>query len=212
MKLSSLKQLIREAAVDAGTAAEQGLALFVGADAIILYDPDQLEQLVADNGPDAAEDHVGYIKGMLTFRSKPGAWGARHVTGSAAVPGYGPLVYDVAMAHVGGLIPDRGSVSTQAQRVWKVYATSRPDVRKKRIDDKDHPRTPPKVDDDYVHTGEENDVLDYAYFLDSPPNTSRMQRRHQTLMNTLSSTGFLTSHLLSAADIFFTRKYTGRIV
>lgn len=53
------------------------------------------------------------------------------VTWAAAAPGWGPLLYDVAMelatSKGDGLVSDRQGVSPAAQRVWRYYET-RPDV------------------------------------------------------------------------------------
>ncbi len=53
------------------------------------------------------------------------------VTVSAAVPGWGPLLYDCALwvageeANNGFLIPDRGRVFSEAEAVWRHYVTKR---------------------------------------------------------------------------------------
>lgn len=51
---------------------------------------------------------------------------------AAARRGYGPVMYDFALSMVYPkyIIPDRGSVSSQAAKVWKYYLTNRPDVSK----------------------------------------------------------------------------------
>ena len=56
-------------------------------------------------------------------------------------PGFGPMLYDIAMELVGdaGLICDRGSVSGEAASVWKFYLNRRPDVIAKQLDDKRAP-------------------------------------------------------------------------
>lgn len=54
-------------------------------------------------------------------------------------PGWGPLLYDLAMEHSskgrsGGLAPDRFEVSGDANDVWVKYATARPDVEPQQLD------------------------------------------------------------------------------
>ena len=52
--------------------------------------------------------------------------------------GWGPLLYDVAMEvatqESSGLTSDRFDVSPDAQRVWDVYDTARPDVQSRQLD------------------------------------------------------------------------------
>jgi hypothetical protein len=55
-----------------------------------------------------------------------GAW---QVFWSSATPGWGPLLYDIAIEYAtlngNGLIPDRKEVSKNARRVWDKYVNSR---------------------------------------------------------------------------------------
>lgn len=51
-------------------------------------------------------------------------------------PGWGPMLYDVAMEDAGsdGVMPDRDQVSSDARRVWDYYFTRRPDVQTTDVD------------------------------------------------------------------------------
>jgi hypothetical protein len=75
----------------------------------------------------------GFIN-LTRVETKIGAvW---EVDNSAAKKGYGPLLYDIAMEIAGGenyiddlgIMPDRTSVSGDAQRVWETYYVNRSDV------------------------------------------------------------------------------------
>ena len=76
-----------------------------------------------------------------------GAW---MVGGVAAPHGWGPLLYDVAIEWAtqngGGLISDRGSVSSEAQRVWNYYMRNRDDVTAHQLDDLRNTLTPEEED------------------------------------------------------------------
>ena len=62
---------------------------------------------------------------------------AKHVTNASAedAPGFGPLLYDVAIEVTGGLTSDRTTVSNAARDVWDYYYTARPDVKAIQLDD-----------------------------------------------------------------------------
>lgn len=55
-----------------------------------------------------------------------------------AAPGWGPMLYDVAIEiatqEAGGLAPDRKSVSKEAKRVWDYYLHMRGDVQSHQLD------------------------------------------------------------------------------
>ena len=60
------------------------------------------------------------------------------VGGVRTASGWGPLLYDVAIElatiHANGLIPDRYSVSREANNVWDYYMNQRSDVIKVQLD------------------------------------------------------------------------------
>jgi|TARA_Y100000310_G_scaffold197178_1_gene197250 hypothetical protein len=72
------------------------------------------------------------------------------VLDSSAVPGWGPMLYDVAMEYAtlngGGLISDRGVVSNSARKVWDYYMNNRPDVTAHQLDDLENTLTPEEED------------------------------------------------------------------
>jgi len=99
------------------------------------------------------------------------------VTSSEAKPGWGPLLYDVAMEYAtmngGGLFPDRGSVSQSARKVWDYYLNKRPDVTAHQLDDPRNSLTPTEEDncDQEVAGG-----LNYEYSrADEPENPDWMK-------------------------------------
>ncbi len=76
---------------------------------------------------------------------------------SEAPGGWGPFLYDLAMeyAYPKGLIADRAEVTEAAQRIWRFYMQSRPDVKKRVIRNPD------------CSAGTWEPALDFAYF--KPP-------------------------------------------
>ena len=72
-----------------------------------------------------------------------GAW---MIGSSQAAPGWGPMLYDVAMEYAtmkgGGLIADRGVVSSDARKVWNYYMSNRGDVTGIQMDDRKNTLTP----------------------------------------------------------------------
>ena len=84
-----------------------------------------------------------------------GAW---QVGMSAASPGWGPLLYDVAMEWAtlngGGLVSDRAIVSLEAHGVWDYYMNNRGDVTGIQMDDLDNTLTPEEKDNCNQHSAE----------------------------------------------------------
>lgn len=72
-----------------------------------------------------------------------GAW---MVAWSSAAPGWGPMLYDLAMEFATrdgtGLIADREEVSYSAAKVWTHYMNKRPDVVSTQLDDLKNTLTP----------------------------------------------------------------------
>jgi hypothetical protein len=73
----------------------------------------------------------GYIKYNLSNDCTSGPE-TYQVDKSAAKKGWGPLTYDITMSviHPAYLIADRGSNSSDADKVWTYYLNNRPDVHK----------------------------------------------------------------------------------
>ena len=78
--------------------------------------------------------------------------GAYKMTWSSTDPGWGPLLYDVAMEYAtlngNGLMPDRMAVSPDAERVWQYYLDSRSDVTAHQLDSLEGEITPDNKGDD----------------------------------------------------------------
>lgn len=75
---------------------------------------------------------VEAVLGVLSMTYNPEC-SAYEVNAAAAQRGYGPALYDIAMTFAqivgtGGVVPDRGSVSEAAQRVWERSLDRRRDV------------------------------------------------------------------------------------
>jgi len=117
------------------------------------------------------------ILGNITVRKHEG-WGPCHdaweITSVAAVKGFGPTMYDIAMNHVPSktLMPDRSSVSSSAKSVWKYYKNNRSDIqalpfdtsKRSALDLVDDTKTDSKEDDCFsTHFGPSADFLNHAY-------------------------------------------------
>jgi hypothetical protein len=159
-------------------------------------------------------DVTGYVTG--------GANGARPVQGSAAVHGYGPLMYDIAMSQFkNGLMPDRRSVTGSAKKVWKYYSDSRADVKKLPLDNIVDPKTPtPKDDAKYLSPTTLKNPLNWSYSLGKNIPITTLLQNDKKLFAQLKNIGLAKkrfrrdkNHLdvaeifSSAADSFFHSKY-----
>jgi len=103
---------------------------------LVLYQPTGLQQICQEMakqpkqlGFDAKLDAVLYmlnnpVVGFIRINSEDCGL---ILMNSAAIKGYGPMMYDTALAYAGkkGIIPDRQSVSPAARNIWKYYATKR---------------------------------------------------------------------------------------
>ena len=87
--------------------------------------------------------------------------GAAQINRAAAIEGYGPTLYDLVMSiEEGGIIPDRGSVSSSARKVYRFYAEKRPDIEKKYLD----PDSVTDIsDDDCEDHALNNEMIENAY-------------------------------------------------
>lgn len=94
---------------------------------------------------------VVMVETILEDDTDLGPCGGAWMIGSAeATPGWGPMLYDVAMEYAtmngGGLVADRGSVSTAARKVWDYYMNNRGDVTGIQLDDLKNTLTPEEED------------------------------------------------------------------
>ena len=110
-------------------------------------------------GYDSRPTPKGTPWGSITMYKSPtgnagliGGWcgDAWVVMDSGAVPGWGPMLYDVAMEFAtlngGGLFSDRGGVSPSARKVWAYYMNNRSDVTAHQLDDLENTLTPEEED------------------------------------------------------------------
>ena len=133
---------------------------------------------------------------------------------SSAKKGYGAWLYDVMLAMAGkkGICPDRGSVTSHAQKIWEYYFYNRSDeITTKPIDDEDNPLTKSKTDDSYVHYGDalasdfsNRHPIDYVYFFKNPQSIlsklSKLESNHLQFLKKIKSTGFDSSEFLKQLE------------
>jgi len=156
-----ITEAVDEAAISSSEAVSQRLGLVVegsnreGAKQIaaVLFDPQKIIQDLAGlpKGPTGRQNVYKWehdwadwgleklaqgVMGVI-FISRPEAdfecdKDILNIDAVAAQPGYGPLMYDIAMslAHPRFLAPARTSVSKSALGVWTYYLNNRPDVDK----------------------------------------------------------------------------------
>lgn len=215
---------LHEKAITSTQAKKAGLALAYVTDGkyrtYVLYNAQQVMDDIDIDVDDVFEKVMCFYRATFAMMvvkdvSQGQAWGASEVKQSAAVKGYGPLLYDIVMAKEHGLIPDRHEVSVDAQKIWNYYFNNRKDVTHKKLDDVDNPKTPTKVDDAQVHAyddgdGEYNDEfpVNYAYFEKRSPNVANLVRNNEKVM------GFLqlddVEYVINASSSkFFNSKYKG---
>lgn len=143
--LEYLDEDIDEAAVSVKQAISGKLAAYTNQGAIgwrhgaiILYDPIMATNNIKDNIQEdyAAEDIITFERAIVGYVNiQPNDYcgtNTYEVKTSAALSGYGPLLYDMALSHIypNYLTADRSSVSTKAQKVWEYYFYNRKDVNK----------------------------------------------------------------------------------
>ena len=128
--------------------------------------------------------------------------GALHVEYAEAASGWGPMLYDVAMEVAsevgGGLTPDRDSVSSDAENVWRYYFNNRGDVESHQLDLTDteveyysdlnvQKLTPDIEEDDCLQS---KSIRAYEDKWDQSP-LSKRYTKSPTIMNTLRAAGRL---------------------
>ena len=118
----------------------------------------------------------------------------------------GPVVYEYAMSvSAYGIAPDRTIVSKSARNIWKKYA-ERPDIKKKKFDDKNNPQNDDKTDDCTLHNIPE---LDQSYSIDNfNSQFSELTLRHRIVRHELLKTlPNLTELLINGFKKLFKRRY-----
>jgi len=183
---------LHEKASSAADARKRGLALYVGKDGYekmyMLYDADKLIEYVSNpkfiKNPFVTNLEMKLAKhcaiaSILVGKKTGKKWNASEIATSAAQEGYGPLLYDIVMELEQGLMADRSSVSPSAKNVWDYYLNNRGDVEAKKLDDEDNPKTRTKKDDAYVFdSGDDENPLNYAYFIKKGPAVTSLLNNH----------------------------------
>lgn len=197
---------LSEDAVSPAAAVTAGLALMMPPDGIgayVLYDHDKAVNTLRDMSGETSRElskalfAVGTVVGMLYVDKTAQCRDARTVMSVAAQRGYGPLLYDVAMAD-GSLAPMRDSVSLSAEKVWRHYYERRTDVMHEPLRQcRKHVSVRPWLNFKYTMTG-------------SPP-VGPLRERHESTVKKLScdfSRADVEVALLGAADKYFDSRYT----
>lgn len=184
-----MKTRLQEKAASTNEASKIGLAFiefnhsYVLYDASIFIDALKMRRNSSSSLDKSNQKMLESIYAYIDVNPDPEgeSWGASEVSYSAARPGYGPLMYDIAMSHEHGLISDRYNVSKKAKSVWDHYF-DRKDVSHKKLDDIDDPKTKTKRDDGHLYHNK-NSSLNYAYFLKRSPNISALIANHKKVVN-----------------------------
>jgi hypothetical protein len=201
----ALVHALQEDAVVPRAAAARGLALMTpGGDATgdyVLYDQDVTVRTMLEL---PGEPIRAIVPALVASHAIVGALyivhdarcGARVVNTIAAEKGFGPLLYEAAMAD-GPLAPSRDSVSFSAERVWRRYH-DRPDVTKTPLTGRcrQHVKVRP--------------WLNFAYSVERKPDLSALLRRHEATLGELSydfSAAEVSQALASAGSKYFDSRY-----
>jgi hypothetical protein len=121
-----------------------------------------------------------------------GAWEVYWSDVNDKYSGLGPLLYDIAMELTGeyGLMSDRGSVSSDADRVWKFYDTQRsPEVSSHQLDNLDNDLTPREEDNCSMEVASEKSGYETHEWSTSPH--SRRYTKKPGLIKHLEKLGVL---------------------
>ena len=221
--MKTLRDYVRrlaEAAIAGEQAVEGGLALLRnsqrGRVVYVLYDPKVLSQVAQEPGFWSGRysrplDDI--IHGFMEVLPHSGDCNdAMEVQQSAAVKGYGPLLYDMVMSDSdGGLIPHRISTSDAAKKLWQFYSSKRKDVEKNPLDDEDNPKTP-ETGDDCEMVKDPDEVLNFSY--DGPGQSgpkSQLLQRHQEVSKQFAEHGIgekaLGNIVAQMGQMLFDKKY-----
>ena len=152
----------------------------------ILFKPELIDEIIGSKDP--LEPTCGYLgrhsKNLLggvlleSWTDSKMCHGAWEVTKGVADDGYGPVIYDIAMAdNPEGIFADRSSVSDDAYGLWKFYREKRWDVDAIPMVLKTRKWTDDPGDDCYWGSEGEhfygdttNPDLSYKHFLSDPLN------------------------------------------
>lgn len=194
--LDDEKEELEEAAVTLDQTS--GLALMVNVkrdtQEYVLYDSNTFSDWATSgtkrNFP--LEGIRGYIVTLQHFGDYNDA---AEVTSSAALKGYGPMLYDIAMSNApNGIFPDRAGTSPRAKKVWEKYLT-RNDVISKPL------KTTDLIGDD---------VLDRSYKIKSLVNASSLAKAHIENVEKFKgqkSKSEIEKSIDTAANMFFSKMF-----
>jgi hypothetical protein len=166
---------------------------------IVIDDDPDYEQIQIYYASDLDGDYTALspmdgIYGSVTFE-KTEDYGqcldSMRVNHSAATPGWGPLLYDIAIEYASlkhnGLMPDRFDVSMDANYVWNFYNRRRGDVTKKQLDDP-YDRLTPEPEDNCNQDVAERDENAYDW---KESALSKTYSKSPVLINKLKKSGKL---------------------
>jgi hypothetical protein len=210
-------KLVVEAAVSGEAAVKDKLALFrtqqSGRVLYVLYNPSTVVKEVQkpDFGSMRFSQPIdSLVMGFMEALPHSGDCNdALEVKRSAAVKGYGPLLYDIAMSDGdGGLMPDRVDTSEPAKKVWKFYATQRSgEVDRNPFDDEDEKKTK-STDDDCSLVKDDSDLLNYSY--DGPGQSgpkADLMSRHDLVASKIEEKLKVKRAMLEAALLVMGRNF-----
>jgi hypothetical protein len=191
--MSLLREFVQETLSEAAVSDVSDYALYVtnlGDNEInmLLYDYQEFFDYVNETKKLRMKNE--FVRGMIKVRYDPGhgpCFNAWEVIAVKANKGFGPFMYDAAMALVPSktLMPDRASVSHAAKNIWKYYRDNRKDVVPLKLDtasfdDQD------SLDDCFSAHISDEDLFDYAYRMrGSGPNMRPAILKHERVMKLL---------------------------
>jgi len=157
----------------------------------VLYDPKYLDSAVnvalSKHLEDPTADPLNYVSagirggaleclyGYISTKKMSNCGGANRIEYSAAQKGYGPLMYDIAMAaSPNGLMADRTFVSPMARKVWQHYYYNRKDVVKTDLTKSRGMKNCPT----HAEFGDEKPELDTIFKATRVPGYLEMVYRH----------------------------------
>lgn len=123
------------------------------------------------------------------------------ISSVAATKGFGPTIYEIALADADWLKPDY-EVSDDAENVWKKFFQRR-DIEKKRLKEPVHP--------------DQRDVLNYAYHLKTPSfNLKKLINNGDKMIKTMAldlrlKEEVLIQIIIEAAQQLFTDRYAAHL-
>ena len=138
----------------------------------ILFRPQRIDEIIASQAPliptigslgRHSENFVAgvFLESWAEYTGGAVCHGAWEVTKGVADEGYGPVIYDIAMAdNPEGIFADRSSVSDDAYGLWKFYRENRYDVDAIPMDLKSRKWTEDPRDDCFWGSGGEQAGVD----------------------------------------------------